>query len=286
MSAGSSGAPAHSAIAVCPLLTCVRCAFNVLRLSGCWTIIIPFLVMIVFLATTKALDDINVPDTGINLSQYNQPNLVDFSSAQPQLLQTVSGNGEQVQLVDLTATVGSNATAFALYLYQSAYSLQLSRYGALMYNASIGGPTLQDSATILFNTSGIYALPAFFNLYNTALLRAITGSPTATISMSFWGFPETVSAAQRSRHNAPVASPSPPRLLLTRRPVLCCFLLCSGEHPDPVQLADCDHHRHRLRLHPGQLRVLRSEGERGQEQAPAAHQRRAALGLLGGQLHI
>jgi hypothetical protein len=154
--------------------------------------------MIVFLATTKSLDDISVPDTSIGLAQYNEPNILDFSSPQPQLLQPVSGNGEQVQLVDVTATVGNNATAFAVYLYQSAYSMQLSRYGALMYNASIG-QTLRDSATILFNTSGIYALPAFYNLYNTALLRAITGNPTATISMSFWGFPETVSTAPQTQ---------------------------------------------------------------------------------------
>ena len=174
--------------------------------------------MIVFLATTKSLDDINVPDTSIGLGQYNLPNIVDFSSAQPQLLQTVSGNGEQVQLVDVTSTVGSNSTAFANYLYQSSSSMQLSRYGALQYDASIG-TTLQDSAVILFNTSGIYALPAFLNLYNTALLRAITGNANAAISMSFWGFPETVS----SRYHAWLAATRP------RRPVLT-FALCLCSH--------------------------------------------------------
>ena len=182
-----------------------------------WTILIPFLIMIVFLATTKALSDINTPDKVVDLSQYNKPNIVDFVSATPAVLSAVSGGTEQVQLVDETAAVGTNLTAFALLLYASSSSMQLSRFGAFLYDAAISGGALQEQTTVLFNTTADYALPAFLNLYNTALLRNITGNPSANIQLSFWGFPETVRTEQPSRcaaHGRPFHLLSPPSSVL------------------------------------------------------------------------
>ena len=180
--------------------------------SWCWTVIIPFLVMIIFLATTRALNDIHVPDDVVDLSRYNLPNVVDFASTTPAVLATVSGGSEQVVLVDETSAVLGNATAFAAYLYASSSSMQLSRFGALMYSANIsraGG--LQEQAQVFFNTTAPYALPAFYNLYNTALLRTLTGNPNANIQLNFWGFPEVSSSHhltsahhRRSRHSPPL----------------------------------------------------------------------------------
>ena len=163
--------------------------------SWCWTIIIPFLVLIIFLATTKALNDIKVPNDVVDLTGYNMPNVVEFSSTSPSILSQVNGT-EQVVLVDDTSRVGTNATAFSEYLYTSSYNMQLSRFGAFLYSASISPTTgLQESTEILFNTTAPYSLPAFLNLYNTALLRTVTGVATANIRLSFWGFPETTNIA-------------------------------------------------------------------------------------------
>ena len=195
--------------------------------SWCWTIIIPFLVMIIFLATTKALNDIHVPDDRVDLSQYNLPNVVAFSSNTPQVLATVAGGSEQLVLVNESGVVASNATAFASYLYSSAFSMQLSRFGALMYSANASQAGLQEQAELFFNTTAPYSLPAFYNLYNTALLRTITGNPNANIQLNFWGFPEVSNGQALHSHTckAPcrslsscVGSPLPPSPLLLRPP--------------------------------------------------------------------
>ena len=174
--------------------------------NWCWTVIIPFLVMIIFLATTKALNDIHVPDDTVDLTQYNLPNVVDFASATPAILSPISGGAAQVVLTDESSVTLSNSTQFAEYLYASSSSMQLSRFGAFLYTASVSsGAGLTEQTEIFFNTTAPYSLPAFLNVYNTALLRSITGSPNANIQLHFWGFPEV----RHTRHRTdPIGLPA------------------------------------------------------------------------------
>ena len=52
-------------------------------------------------------------------------------------------------------------------------------------------PLVADNVALYTNTTYLFSLPLYYSTYNTALLRYLTGSPTAQITVSFWPFPQT-----------------------------------------------------------------------------------------------
>ena len=181
------------------------------RKNWCWTIIIPFLVMIVFLGIIRGLNDVSIDVEGVTYGDLNSPEQVPYAMLgnSTAFMGTVAGGsgGGMVQPLDVTGVMAdpSNTTQFADWLYTSESQLQLSRYGALVYQATTTSPQhnttsptslplVADNVALYTNTTYLYSLPLYYTTYNTALLRYLTGSPTAQITLQFWPFPQTANS--------------------------------------------------------------------------------------------
>ena len=177
------------------------------RKNWCWTIIIPFLVMVVFLGIIKGLNDVNTDVDAVMFNDLNSPEQMPYAvmGNSTAFMSNVAGTSEGglsvVQPLDVTGLMPdpSNATQFADWLYTSESQLQLSRYGAIVYqartnlhNASL--PLVADNVGVYTNTTYLYSLPLYYSTYNTALLRYLTGSPTAQITLNVWPFPQTANS--------------------------------------------------------------------------------------------
>ena len=180
------------------------------RKNWCWTIVIPFLVMIVFLGIIRGLNNVSTATNAVTFDDLNSPEVVPYAvlgGSTPAFMSNVSGvvGSSVVQAVDVTGVVGdaSNATAFSEWLYTSESSLALSRYGAVVYEATTnnggsGGnaslPLVADNVALYTNTTYLFSLPLYYTTYNTALLRYLTNTPTAQITVTMWPFPQTANA--------------------------------------------------------------------------------------------
>lgn len=177
------------------------------RKNWCWTIIIPFLVMIVFLGIIRGLNNANIDIDVVSFADLNTPEQLPYarvgnSSAFMSTVAGSSGGGQTVlQPMDVTGLVSnpSNATQFADWLYTSESQLQLSRYGAVVYQAQTNPnspslPLVADNVAVYTNTTYLYSLPLYYTTYNTALLRYLTGSSNAQITLQFWPFPQTANS--------------------------------------------------------------------------------------------
>ena len=175
------------------------------RKNWCWTIIIPFLVMVVFLGIIRGLNNTDTSAAAVTYGDLNSPEQVPYARVgnSTAFMSNVSGYSglSEVQPVDVTGVMAdpSNATQFAEWLYTSESQLQLSRYGAIVYQAQTNLhdaslPLVADNVGVYTNTTYLYSLPLYYSTYNTALLRYLTGSPTAQITLTMWPFPETANA--------------------------------------------------------------------------------------------
>ena len=176
------------------------------RKNWCWTIIIPFVIMILFLGIINGLNNVDTSVEGVTFGDLNSPEQLPYAVVgnSTQFMSTVAGEtggSTVVQPLDVTAQVAdpANATQFAEWLYASEAQLQLSRYGAIVYQAQthLGDaslPLVADNAAVYTNTTYLFSLPLYYSTYNTALLRHLTGSSTAQIAVQMWPFPVTANA--------------------------------------------------------------------------------------------
>ena len=177
------------------------------RKNWCWTIIIPFLVMIVFLGIIRGLNNVDTDVDSVSFEDLNSPEQVPYAAVgnSSAFMAMVDGSADGglsvVQPKDVSGLMSdpSNTTQFAEWLYTSEAELQLSRYGAIVYQAQTNLhnsslPLVADNVALYTNTTYLYSLPLYYSTYNTAILRYLTGNPAAQITLQFWPFPETANA--------------------------------------------------------------------------------------------
>jgi ATP-binding cassette, subfamily A (ABC1), member 3 len=165
-----------------------------------WSIVYPFLIVLLGLGLLKFGTNIKMPATSLNSAVYDTPNVVPFhsrasatSSPMSFLDNTLWANNNQAVNVSQATT----PEALAQYLLDTyrvpAYAT--SRYGAFFVsNATVS----VHAITLFFNTTATHSLPAFYNMYNNLLYQQMTGGADSSARISARMHPLPFTTDQRS----------------------------------------------------------------------------------------
>jgi ATP-binding cassette subfamily A (ABC1) protein 3 len=156
-----------------------------------WTIIIPFIILIVGMAVIQLLNSITFSSKATDTSYLNSPLPIPFAYTDATSVQ-VFNSASNSQLNFFPAADCRNISACSDYLYSAWPTQQLSTYGAYGANVQNLNP-LTDQTFIFFNTTFAYAIPAYLNLYNNEVLRnvASTNPNIPSIRTNYYPLPKT-----------------------------------------------------------------------------------------------